>query len=139
MEGPSGRVSPCAGSLLELAGLGFQMPGIVWCPHFPNVTNEAEAFAGDRSDEALFPTAIAYGFACRVDVTGQGQFGDDAATPHPVQQVILADDVLAVLQQIQQQIEDLRANRNRLGAPCELPPLLVEHVVVEGVLHAGTL
>ena len=58
-------------------------------------------------------------------------FGDDAPGPHRVQQVILADDVLAVLHEIEQQIEDLRPDRNGLGMPGQLPPIRVERIVSE--------
>jgi hypothetical protein len=70
-------------------------------------------------------------------MTGQGRFRDDPSVAHPVQQLILADDVLTVLHQIEQQVEDLRPDRNRLGAPRELPSFRVEHVVLERVLHFG--
>ncbi len=70
-------------------------------------------------------------------MTGQGRFRDDPSAPHPVQQLILADDVLAVLHQIEQQVEDLRPDCNGLGAPRELPPFRVEHVVLEHELHFG--
>jgi hypothetical protein len=45
--------------------------------------------------------------------------------------------MLAIAQQKEQQIEDLRPERNRLGAPLELSSFGVEHVVFERVLHAG--
>jgi hypothetical protein len=50
----------------------------------------------------------------RIDMTGQGRFRDDPSVAHPVQQLILADDVLTVLHQIEQQVEDLRPDRNRV-------------------------
>jgi hypothetical protein len=70
-------------------------------------------------------------------MTGERRFGDDPSVPHPVQQLVLADDVLAVPYQIEQQVEDLRPDSNRCGAPRELPSFRVEHVVLEPVLHFG--
>ena len=102
-----------------------------------NVANEPESLAGDRSDQELFPAAVADRLARRIDMTGERQFGDDPSAPHHIQQLILADDVQTVLHQIEQQVEDLRPDCNRLGAPRELPPFRVEHVVLEPVLHFG--
>jgi hypothetical protein len=70
-------------------------------------------------------------------MTGQGRFRDDPTSPHDIQQLILADDVLTVPHQIEQQVEDLRPDRDRLGAPRELSPVRVEHVVTEHELHFG--
>jgi hypothetical protein len=39
--------------------------------------------------------------------------------------MILADHAVAVLDQIKEQIEDLRADRNRLRSPRKLSPLRV--------------
>ena len=104
---------------------------------FLDVADEPESFAGDRADQALLLAAVADRLAHRIDVTGQGRFGDDPPTPHRIQQIILADDALAVLHQVEQQVEDLRPDRNRLGPPGELPPVGVEHVVSEHELHVG--
>src|SRR5918994_1851026 len=52
-----------------------------------------------------------------IDMTGERRFGDDPSVPHHIQQLVLADDVLTVLHQIEQQVEDLRPDRNGLGAP----------------------
>jgi hypothetical protein len=68
-------------------------------------------------------------------MTGQGRFRDDPPGPHRIEEFILADDVLAVPHQMEQQVEDLRPDGDRLGAARELPPVRVDHVVLESVLH----
>ncbi len=113
----------------------------VWPPgesarlRFPNVADEPEAFAGDCADQALLFAAVADRLADRIEMTGEGRFGDDPATPHCVQHVILADDALAVPNQIEQQIEDLRPDGDHLGPPGELAPVGVEHAVGEDKLQ----
>jgi hypothetical protein len=91
--------------------------------------------AGDRPDQALLFTAVTDRLAHGVDVAGQGRFGDDAPAPDHSQQVVLADDVLAILHEVEQQVEDLRPNRDGLGMPGQLPPIGVERVLSEQILH----
>jgi hypothetical protein len=88
-----------------------------------------------RSKQALALTAVADGFARRVDVTGQCRLRDDSPGPHGIQELVLADDVLAVPYQMEQQIEDLRPDGDLLGAASELPPARIYYVVLERVLH----
>ena len=83
---------------------------------FPDLADEAESLARDGADQALLLAAVADRLAHRVDVAGQSRFGNDASGPDRVQKGILADDVLAVLHEVKQQIEDLRADRNDLGS-----------------------
>jgi len=51
--------------------------------------------------------------------------------PYRIDQVVPADDALAVLYQVGQQVENFGRGRNGLGRPGELPPLQVEHAVVK--------
>src|SRR5262245_51789938 len=102
---------------------------------FPHVAHEPVALARDRTNQPLFLAAISDRLAHRVDMAGQGGFRDDPSTPYRIDQVVLADNARAVLQQIRQQVEDLRPDRNRLGSTGELPPIRIEHVYVEGELQ----
>ena len=124
MDGLSGRASdrcrrlvrPCASSL---QGAGRRL-------RLPDVADKPESLAGNGSDQALFLAAIAERLAYRIDVTGQGRFRNDPAAPYRVQQVVLGDDVLALLHQVEEQVEDLRPHGNRFGPPGELAPLGIE-------------
>ena len=84
---------------------------------FPDLADEAESLAGDGPDQALLVAAVADRLAHRIDVAGQGRLRDDPPAPHRRQQIVLADDVLAVLHEMEQQVEDLRPDRNRLAMP----------------------
>jgi hypothetical protein len=44
---------------------------------------------------------------------------------------------LAVLHKVEQQIENLRADRDDLGIPGQLPPVRVERTISKQVLHFG--
>ncbi|MCY1235083.1 hypothetical protein D9M72_476870 [compost metagenome] len=70
-------------------------------PAGPDFANEAVTLAGDRANEALLLSAIADRLANRVDMAGDGRFRDDPAAPHCLEQVILADDSIAVADQMQ--------------------------------------
>ena len=105
--------------------------------NFLDGADEPEAFASERADQALLLAAVADRLAHRVDVTGQGRFGDDPSVPYRLQQIVLADDAFAVAHQVNQQVEDFRPNRNNLRPPGELPPVRVKHAVSEHKLHFG--
>ena len=65
-------------------------------------------------------------------------FGDDPSVPDRVEQIVLADDVLAVLDQMDEQVEDLRPDRDGPRSPGEFPPVKVEQIIFEQELHGGT-
>jgi hypothetical protein len=60
---------------------------------------------------------------------------DNRAAPHRFQQVVLADDAIAVPNQIDQEIKDLRFERDQLGAPPELPPVNIKRVIAKDKYH----
>jgi hypothetical protein len=45
--------------------------------------------------------------------------------------MVLADNAVAVLEQIEQQVEDLRANGNGVRSAGELAPIGIEHTICE--------
>ena len=122
MEGLSGRISAGADvSIRQLRLDASAEPAPSGRLRLPDVADEAEPLAGDRPDQALLLAAVADRLAHRIDVAGQGRFGDDPPAPHRIQQVVLADDALAVLHQIEQQVEDLRPDRDRLASRASAP------------------
>ena len=98
-------------------------------------TDKADVLAWYGADQPLDFTAVADRPAHRADAASQGRFGDDPPTPYRGQQVVLADHPVAVLQEIDQEIEDLRFEGDRLCAPPLLPPVRVEHMIAEGEFH----
>ncbi|MCY1448984.1 hypothetical protein D9M71_656990 [compost metagenome] len=72
-------------------------------------------------------------------MAGDGRLGDDLAIPHPRQQLVAAHHPVAVDDQLQQQVEHLRADGHGLPALGQLPALLVEHKVVKLEWHVMSL
>jgi hypothetical protein len=64
-------------------------------------------------------------------MTGQGRLGDYTSDPYRIDQIVPADDVLAVLRQVNQQVENLGRSGNDLGGPKEFSPVQVEHAVIK--------
>ena len=69
----------------------------------PHLADETESLAGDGSDQALLFAAVADRLAHRIDMAGQGRLGDDPPAPDRLQQIVLADDMIAVPHQMEQQ------------------------------------
>jgi hypothetical protein len=103
-----------------------------------DISDEAKAFAHDRADQALILPAIPDYLARRVDMAGEGGFGDDTALPDVIEQVILADDARAIFDKVGEQIEDLRPYRDRFGLAPELATIEIKRVIREQELHRAT-
>jgi hypothetical protein len=58
--------------------------------------------------------------------------------PHPGDEIVLADDAVAVAQQVDQQVEHLRLDRNELRPAAQLAPLDIERVVAELEVHPSS-
>ena len=74
--------------------------------------------------------------ARRIDAIGNSRFRDDAAVPYGPQQLVCGDDAFRVLHEIDQQVEDLGLDHDRLGAAPQLAPRDIEEVIVEPQPHA---
>ena len=77
--------------------------------------------------------------AHRVDAAVDRRVRDDAAAPHGSDQIVLADDALAVAEQMQQQIEYLRLDLNDLAAAAQLAPLGIEQMIGKLEPHLSSL
>ncbi len=61
----------------------------------------------DRLDQRLSVTIVADGLACGVDPAAERGLRYDPPIPNGIEQFVLADDAVAVMDQVQQQIIDL--------------------------------
>ncbi len=104
-----------------------------------DVPDEAETLAGHGADQPLRLAAVAHRLARGVDPAGQGRFRDDPPAPNRVQQIVLGDNAVAVADQVHQQVEHLRLQRDRFAAPPQFAARHVEHVVGKAKLHLGPL
>ena len=60
---------------------------------------------------------------------------DDPSAPHQRNEIVSADDAIAVFQQVNQQVEHLRLHRHQLAATAQLATIGVEDVVIEVEFH----
>ncbi len=86
-------------------------------------------FRGIVRTSSLVLAAVADGLANRVDMAGERRFRNNAATPHGLDHMILAHHVVAIVNEEQQQIEDLRAHADRLRGSRQLAALGIKHTV----------
>ena len=81
----------------------------------------------------LSPTALRAALMRLVSV----EFGDDAPVPDRGDQIVLADHAVAVFDQEDQQIEDLRLQRKQRAVPPQLAAIGVKCMICKEELHDG--
>src|SRR6266446_8015495 len=91
--------------------------------------DKATALTGHGPNQILRRAAVADRLAHRVDPAGHCRFGHDPAAPDRLQQVVPADDAVAVLHQVNEKVEDLRFERDQLAAPPEFAPIYVKYMI----------
>jgi hypothetical protein len=97
--------------------------------------DEAEALARDGADQLLDLAAVADRLSRGVDAAGQGRLRHDPAAPHRTDEIVLTDDAVAVLHQIDQQVEHLRLDGNQLRTAARLAPVGVKRMVGKDILQ----
>src|SRR4030095_1349014 len=101
-----------------------------------DLADESESLSGDRPEQPLLLAGVTDGLADGVDVTGECRGRDHSPAPDRGQEVVPADHPLAVLQEIDQQVEDLWPRGNDSSSTGEFPPVQVEHAVAENEPHS---
>ena len=89
----SGQVACGCGRWAGSAGGGFDLG------------DEAVAGGGDGFDEAGLAAVVVEGFAEEADGAGEGVLGDGGVGPDGVEQLLLADEAAAVLDEVEEQAE----------------------------------
>ena len=97
----------------------------------PHIANEAEAFAWQCLDQPLFFAGIAECTAGRIDAVEQGGFRNNPPLPDGGQQLILADHPVAVPDQMNKKIENLRLDSNQGASPAQFAAVRVEYAILE--------
>ena len=77
-----------------------------------HLADEAESALVDRADHLLRTAVVADHAARRADARVERRIRHHAALPHRLEQLVLADDAVAVLQQIGEHVEHLRLDRH---------------------------
>src|ERR1700742_2125069 len=78
----------------------------------PYFADKADALAWQGLDQALFVSAVADRLAHGVDAGRERGFRNNPAVPDLVDELVPAHDVIAVTDEVQQQVEGLRLHRN---------------------------
>jgi hypothetical protein len=86
----------------------------------------------------LILSAVTDRLARSIDSACERRIRDDPAAPDRTNEVVLADDAVAVLYEIDQKIEHLGLDRNALRAPMQFAPVGIEHKIGKNELHGGS-
>jgi hypothetical protein len=104
---------------------------------FPHCTDETKALAWQCFDEALFLTGIADRPSSGIQAGRECRVGYDTPVPNGVDQVVFADDMLPVANQVVEQVEDLWRDSDQVSPPMQLAPVGVECVLLEEIAQAA--
>src|SRR5216683_1096447 len=97
--------------------------------------NKAKALPRNGPDQLLILAVIADRVSGGVDAAVERRVGYDPAAPYQLNEIIPADDVVAMLQQMNQQVEHLRLHGNQLAATAQLAKGGIENMIVEVKFH----
>src|SRR5262249_57596038 len=92
--------------------------------------DERNSLAGGGADEALLLAAIADGAPGGVDAARERRVGHDSPVPHPSDQVVLADHAVAVANEKNNEVEDLRLDRDERAFATQLAPVGIKNMVL---------
>jgi hypothetical protein len=102
---------------------------------FLHLCNKADALAGHRAYDGLRRTAVANRSSSRIKTGGNRRIGDDPTTPNRGNQVIPTDDPAAVSQEVDEEVEDLRFDRNLLATPTQFVALNIQKMFAKFEPH----
>ena len=119
-------------------GIGDGMSGrerrpFIYCG---DIADKSESPPMHRPNEALRPSVIADRLTRGLEAGRNGRFGDDPALPNRVDDLVPADDAVAVACEEMQQIEGLRLDLARFAVAPEFVELRIELPVVEFEDHS---
>src|ERR1700678_3723847 len=94
-RGPTRRIRSRSGRRHVLSG---------WRARFPDVTDETKSAPLDRLNELLPFAVVADGLPCGINPGAQSGIRNDALAPYDREKRLLSYDVIAILDQVQDQI-----------------------------------
>ena len=83
----------------------------------------------------LRATVVTHHAAGGLDARGQRRLRHEPTAPHLVEQLVLGDDSIAVLDQVDQHVEDLRLDRHEAGGPFDVAGVGVDGMLTEADQH----
>src|SRR5262249_26958737 len=105
---------------------------------FLHQADEANAFARQRLDQTLFLAGIADRASRNIQPRRQCRIGNGPPLPDGGNQIVLADDALAVADQEIEQIEHWGRDRDGFSAAMQLAAAGVESTVLEKIAQAAS-
>jgi hypothetical protein len=120
--------------VLRIGGRGLRLAGGDDLARWRRVTDradEANAFTRDGTDQLLLFAAVADCLADGIDAAGERRLRHDSSAPDARDEIVLAHYVVAVPDQIDQQVEYLRLHGNQRGAAFKLAPADVKYMISE--------
>ena len=103
-------------------------------PHFPT---KRKPLPWQGFNEALFLARIADRTPDGIKPRRQRCIGHAAPVPDGVNEIVFADDALAVADQVFEQIEHLRRDGDGIRSAMQLPPVRVKCVVLEEIAQTA--
>jgi hypothetical protein len=92
-----------------------------------------------RSNEHLIGAIVADSTPCRADAGAERRLRDDAALPYDVGQLTLADDSIMIPNKVNEQIEDLRFDRNEFTPSPQFIPVHIDFKIAEAQIQGSPL
>src|SRR5262245_11183941 len=93
--------------------------------------DEANALAGGGANQALSVAIVVQRPPGSIDAACKRGVGHDAAVPHAGDQIVLADHAVAVADQKNDEVEDLRFDRDESALATQFAPVRIEHLIFE--------
>ena len=100
-----------------------------------DLCHEAEAAAMQRADDLLVVPGVVDGLPRGLDSAAEGQFRNEAPLPDFLIELVLRDCPVAVLQEIAQEVEDLRLDGPEDALAAQFVPLRVQLGIAKSVDH----
>ena len=102
---------------------------------FAHLADKAHAPARHGANDTLRRATVVNRLARRIEARRQCRIRDDPPAPDAFDQIILADDPATVAHQIDEKVEHLRFERDRLGPAAQFASLDIEHVIAKPENH----
>jgi hypothetical protein len=99
--------------------------------------NETDALADYGANQSLFLSVVADRATNSIDPGCYRRFRYDPSTPDGGEQIVLADDSIAVAEQKNQQVKHLGLKGKQCPTATQLAPAYVQNIVVEQVEQRG--
>jgi hypothetical protein len=101
--------------------------------HFKHRAHEAHALAGQGSNKTLVLPCVSDRASRRVDTGTQRRFRHDPPVPDCSNQIVSADNAIAILDQVLEEIEDLRSHCDEIGPAAQFAPVGIKRKIFEAI------